>query len=226
MSCGNPTYKENFENVFDSKYMEILNKLRDKYSTPSSELTVSDISSHGDTQNAELVLLGVPVKSVLRCTFRLTLIVGVIFLLILLLFRIMNILKNKIPSTTLGISRAHVRQEAPASFQDDLEEINPTNIIPQTDETSIVLFHAPWCSHCKELKPHFRKVAADTYPSNPKVTFKMVNSDVLENSPYVEKLNIRGYPTIHVFKNGQVVETMVGNQGLKALQDMLAKYLR
>lgn len=65
---------------------------------------------------------------------------------------------------------------------------------------TIVLYYAPWCGHCKNLKPKWEKVA-EKYKNDGTVTFKKVNCD--DNPEEAQKMGIEGYPTIILFSSGK-----------------------
>jgi thioredoxin 1 len=69
----------------------------------------------------------------------------------------------------------------------------------------LVDFWAEWCRPCHMLAPTVAEVAHD-YAGKLKVT--KLNVDEAMNS--AGRYNIRGIPTLLVFKNGQVVEQIVG----------------
>jgi len=69
----------------------------------------------------------------------------------------------------------------------------------------VVDFWAEWCRPCHMLAPTVAEIAHD-YAGKIKVT--KLNVDEAMNS--AGRYNIRGIPTILVFKNGQVVEQIVG----------------
>src|SRR6266550_7188301 len=69
----------------------------------------------------------------------------------------------------------------------------------------LVDFWAEWCRPCHMLAPTVAEVAND-YAGKLKVT--KLNVDEAMNS--AGRYNIRGIPTLLVFKNGQVVEQIVG----------------
>ena len=64
-----------------------------------------------------------------------------------------------------------------------------------SQEAKIVLFYAPWCGHCKTLKPTWEKLK-ENYPN----LIMEINCD--EEPNMAEKHNIEGYPTIKYFKSG------------------------
>jgi len=69
----------------------------------------------------------------------------------------------------------------------------------------LVDFWAEWCRPCHMLAPTVAEIAHD-YEGKLKVM--KLNIDEAMNS--TERYNIRGIPTLLVFKNGQVVEQIVG----------------
>ena len=66
-------------------------------------------------------------------------------------------------------------------------------------------FWAEWCGPCKRLGPTIDQLASD-YAG--KVTIGKLNVDDNPNTAF--KFQIRGIPAVLLFKNGQVVETVVG----------------
>ena len=85
----------------------------------------------------------------------------------------------------------------------------------------MVDFWAEWCRPCHMLAPTVAEIAHD-YEGKLKVM--KLNVDEAINS--AGRYNIRGIPTLLVFKNGQVVEQIVGavpkDQITKALERHLA----
>lgn len=70
---------------------------------------------------------------------------------------------------------------------------------------ALVDFWATWCAPCKAIAPIVEEMA-DTYAGKVKIT-KM---NVDENPATPGKYGVRGIPTLILFKNGQVVDQLVG----------------
>ncbi len=69
---------------------------------------------------------------------------------------------------------------------------------------TLVDFFADWCGPCKMLGPILEKLDEE-YPD---VTFVKVNVD--DNMELAEKFGIMSIPAVYVFKNGEVLNKMVG----------------
>ncbi|EGC29604.1 hypothetical protein DICPUDRAFT_58708 [Dictyostelium purpureum] len=62
------------------------------------------------------------------------------------------------------------------------------------------MFFAPWCGHCKNLKPHYEE-AAKTLSTNKKIALGKVDCTVQEELCQLNK--VQYYPTLVVYKNGK-----------------------
>ncbi|MEK7692026.1 MAG: thioredoxin [Bdellovibrionota bacterium] len=90
----------------------------------------------------------------------------------------------------------------------------------QSGKLSVVDFWAEWCGPCLQLAPTIEKLA-DTYAGKAKI-FKM---NVDENPETPSQFHIRGIPTVILFKNGQVVDQLVGKQSEDAYVQAIQKHL-
>lgn len=73
-------------------------------------------------------------------------------------------------------------------------------------ENVVVDFYAEWCGPCKRLAPLLDQLAKEF----PYILFFKVDSDAFKNLS--AQFNIRGIPTLLLFKNGQKIQHMVGAQ--------------
>jgi thioredoxin 1 len=73
------------------------------------------------------------------------------------------------------------------------------------DGVVLVDFWAEWCAPCRRLAPTVDQLAEDY---NGKVTVAKMNIDDNPDTP--TRYMIRGIPTLLLFKNGELKETIVG----------------
>lgn len=89
------------------------------------------------------------------------------------------------------------------------------------DGVVLVDFWAEWCAPCRRLAPTVDQLAEEY---NGRITVAKVNID--ENPGVPSKFMIRGIPTLLLFKNGDLKETVVGLAGKDDLARLLDKHLQ
>jgi thioredoxin 1 len=81
-----------------------------------------------------------------------------------------------------------------------------TEVIDASQTQPVMVdFWAEWCRPCHMLAPTVAEIATD-YAGK----LKVVKVNVDENVNTAGKFNIRGIPTLLIFKDGQVAEQIVG----------------
>ena len=93
-------------------------------------------------------------------------------------------------------------------MSNDIGQVKDGNFqqeVLDSDMPVLIDFWAEWCGPCKAIAPLIEEVA-QTYRGRVKV----MKLNVDENRETPPKYNIRGIPTLILFKDGEVKDTKVG----------------
>ena len=85
---------------------------------------------------------------------------------------------------------------------------------------TLTLYYAPWCPHCKPVKPLFEDLKTN-YENNKDVKIQTINGD--ENPEVLKERGIKGYPTIVLTVNGKDI-IFEGERTAEKLQEFIQSY--
>jgi thioredoxin 1 len=108
---------------------------------------------------------------------------------------------------------AKIAAVSDASFQSEVIEASKTQPV-------MVDFWADWCGPCRMLTPTVEEIAVEHADK-----LKVVKMNVDENINSPGKFNIRGIPTLLLFKGGQVADQIVGAVPKEQIEKILQKHL-
>lgn len=89
-----------------------------------------------------------------------------------------------------------------------------------SDVPVLVDFWAEWCGPCRMMSP-----TVDSFASDYAGKLKVGKVNVDDNMGVASRYNIRGIPTLLLFKGGKVVEQRVGAVGKSELQKMVDTHI-
>ena len=102
----------------------------------------------------------------------------------------------------------------------DVGDHNFDNEVLNSEVPVLVDFWAAWCAPCRMLAPVVDAVA-EKYEGKAKV----VKVNVDENLQTSGKYNIKGIPTLLLFKDGVIKEQIVGNTTKDTISKMIDNHL-
>ena len=97
-----------------------------------------------------------------------------------------------------------------STFQDDIS--SQANLV-------LVDFWAEWCGPCKQISPILEEIA------NEKENLNILKLNIDENPVTPQKYNVRGIPTLMLFKEGKLIDTKIGSLPKSSLVDWINSHL-
>ncbi|MBE8221459.1 MAG: thioredoxin [Bdellovibrionales bacterium] len=83
----------------------------------------------------------------------------------------------------------------------------------------LVDFWAQWCGPCRALGPKLEEISEEHKES---VNIYKINID--ENTKTPSTYNVKGIPTMILFKDGQVMDQLVGNQEKESILNKIKEH--
>ena len=105
----------------------------------------------------------------------------------------------------------HVLHVSETSFEKD---------VLQAAEPVLVDFWAPWCGPCKQIAPML-----DELGSKYKGKLAVAKVNVDENASVAAEFGVRSIPSLMIFKEGKMVDSLIGAVPLEELERFVGRWV-
>lgn len=99
------------------------------------------------------------------------------------------------------------------------DENNFEQEVLQSDKPVLVDFFATWCGPCSMMAPIVKQLAEEI------TDIKVGKLDIDQNMSIAQKYRVMSVPTFLIFKEGQVVEKVIGAVSKKELETAIKKVI-
>lgn len=137
--------------------------------------------------------------------------------------------KNRIDESRLANSEAKCGRCGEKldgiSASDNQQDSKPINITDQTFEREVVQATgrpilvdcwAPWCGPCRIIAPVLDQLAAES-----RGNYRIAKLNVDENPQISSRFQIASIPTMLIFKDGKLIDRLIGAQPKQAIAERL-----
>ena len=121
--------------------------------------------------------------------------------------------------TAMAISLCCLGAAASQGTEQSSYELDARNYPKVNDGVWLIMFYAPWCGHCKKLKPVFEQVAEHFHRSEHEV--KVARIDGATHPGLMAPFDIKGYPTVVLLRNGERIADFDGARTFVSMQQFV-----
>jgi len=101
-----------------------------------------------------------------------------------------------------------------------IKDENFENDVLNSSKLTLVDFWAEWCGPCKQIGPILEEIAEEK--NN---ILKIVKLNIDENPQTPQKYDVKGIPTLMLFKDGKLVDSKVGSMSKSLLSEWIESCL-
>jgi len=100
---------------------------------------------------------------------------------------------------------------ASAVFASEVIELEIANFDDVVNAHPLIMveFYAPWCGHCKKLAPEYDAASEEL---KGEAVLAKIDASSETNGPLAQKYGIKGFPTLKLFRNGNVASDYQGGR--------------
>ncbi len=107
---------------------------------------------------------------------------------------------------------------------DDMVILSDSNFDTEVGKTDggpiLVDFWATWCAPCRMVAPSLEKIAAEM-----KGKARIGKLDIDQNPAAPSRFGVQSIPTLLLFKNGKVVDQIIGAQSKEVISAMIKRHI-